>query len=110
MATAPKKVPTTETQPTPPIESETPKVEAPAPYDRDNLDHVLKRLRSIVTEIKDISGDLAAHHRKHSRVHHINGYGEPLEAPAAHDPGMAARLHSLQAAIGEFVHNAGAQL
>jgi hypothetical protein len=100
----------TDTEATPAIEAEAPKVEAAPAYDRGNLDDVLKRFRSIVTEIKDVSSDLAAHHRKHSRVHHINGYGQPLEAPSAHDPGMAARLHSLQTAIGEFVHNAGAQL
>jgi hypothetical protein len=52
MATAPKTV-STDTEATPAIEAEAPKVEAAPAYDRDNLDHVLKRLPSIVTEIKD---------------------------------------------------------
>ena len=55
MATAPKTV-STDTEATPAIEAEAPKVEAAPAYDRDNLDHVLKRLRSIVTEINDERG------------------------------------------------------
>ena len=109
MPTAPKKsdpTPATREPTAPTIEAEAPKV-APA-YNPDDLADVLKRLRSLITEIKELSGDLAAHHRKYSRVHHVNGYGEPLEAPAAHDPALMARLHMLQSAIGEFIHVVGA--
>jgi hypothetical protein len=86
-------------------------VEPPAPaYNPENLDDVLKRLRGMIDDLKNLSADIAAQHKKHSRAHYMHGApaGLPIDAPVAHDPATAARLHTLQAAIGEFVHAAGA--
>jgi hypothetical protein len=84
--------------------------EAVPAYDSANLDHVLERVRGLVAEAKRVSVDLAAHYRKHSRTHHTNGEpGLGLAAPAAHDPVLMARLHTIQAAVGEFVNIVKAQ-
>jgi hypothetical protein len=61
-------------------------------YDPDNLADVLKRLRSLSSDVRSVSVDIAAHHRK------LNG----------RDPYMAGRLHNLLNAIGEFVNKGGA--
>jgi hypothetical protein len=85
--------------------------DVPVPaYDPANLAHVLKRLSALAREVRDVSADLAVHYQKHSRVHHIHGGapGSAPEAPAAHDPATMARIHTLQSAIGEFIHVIGA--
>jgi hypothetical protein len=84
-----------------PVTDEAPKVEA-AVYDPDNLGDVLERLRSLVTELRELSGDLAGHHRMHSSVR-LHGLGG-LIVPAQYDPPAMARIHSLQMAMGEFVN------
>jgi hypothetical protein len=127
MATTPKTIPlkatiTTIAAPAPAApEIETPATTEPvaavtvaAPveiYDRDNLDHVLQRLRLLHANVQCVSADIADHFQKHSRTH-VNGGGSagPLEAPVAYDPAMAGRLHALQASIGEFVHSVGSRL
>jgi hypothetical protein len=81
--------------------------EAAPEYDRENLDHVLKRLRGIVDDIKQISGDLALHHRRATTTHsefEPAGRARPHSYAVTPDPEMAARLHVFQASIGEFVH------
>ena len=75
-------------------------------YDPDNLADVLNRLRTLSDDVKKVSADIAAHHRKHTRTHHTNGglAQVALDDPVDLNPEIAARLHRLQSAIGEFTH------
>ncbi len=76
---------------------------------RAYLADVLKRVRALSDDVKKVSGDLAFHYRKHTRSHNTTmGHLVSLpEGPIDYDPAMAARLRTLQGAIGEFVHAVG---
>jgi hypothetical protein len=75
-------------------------------YDSNNLEHVLRRLRGLVADLKSLSADLALHSRKHSRTHHSGPFADSV----AFDPAESARLASLLFRVGEFVHTTGTVL
>ena len=80
---------------------------APAPaYDPDDIESCLKRLRALTLEVQQVGSDLASHHTNCSTVR-IHSHGATLD-PGVYDVGMAARLHSVQIAISEFVIAVGA--
>ena len=80
-----------------------PPVTAPS-YDPENLDDVLKRLRSATLEVKAASVDVGEHCRRHTNIHYKEVHGGWSNVAPAQDQALMGRLQTIQRAIGEYLH------